>query len=356
MHNFSAGPSILPQEVFEKAAAGVRDLNGSGLSILEMSHRSAPFKEIYNEAVSLVRELLGISDEMEVLFLTGGASTQFFMVPLNLLDEQGQAAYLDTGTWSTKAIKEVSQFGKVNVVASGKEDGYTSIPKSYAVPSASTYFHITSNNTIYGTQLHEVPQVDVPIVADMSSDIMSGPLNTDPYGVIYAGAQKNLGPAGTTLVIIRKSLLGKIERQIPTMLNYQTHIEKNSAFNTPPVFPIYATMLNLRWLKANGGLAGAKARNEEKAKVIYDEIDRNTLFEGVTVAEDRSLMNATFVLKDPSLEADFVERATSAGCVGIKGHRSVGGFRASIYNAMPKSSVQALVDQMQAFEHHVTSH
>lgn len=350
LHNFNAGPSILPKAVFQEASQGVLNLDGTGLSILEISHRSAEFKAIYAEAVALVRELLDIDDRYAVLFLTGGASTQFFMAPLNLLAQDATAAYLDTGAWSAKAIKEVARYGKIEVVASSKDGGYTHVPKRYTCPSDASYLHITSNNTIFGTQIHDLPEATAPLVADMSSDIMCRPLDLDKYGLIYAGAQKNLGPAGTTLVIVRKDMLGKANRDIPTMLDYQTHIEKDSAFNTPPVFPIYATMLNLRWLKQNGGVAAAHERNKTKAELLYTEIDRNSLFEGVTAQEDRSLMNVTFVLKDADRSADFVQQCTEAGCVGIKGHRSVGGFRASIYNAMPIAGVEALVGQMQAFE------
>ncbi len=350
LHNFNAGPSILPKSVFEETARGVLDLNGTGLSVLEISHRSKEFKEIYAQAKSLVRELLGLDDRFAVLFLTGGASSQFYMSALNLLPDDGTAAYLDSGSWSAKAVKEAGRYGTVDVVASSKEDGYKHIPKGYAIPESCAYLHVTSNNTIFGTQLHDFPEVSVPLVADMSSDIMCRPIDVDKFGLIYAGAQKNLGPAGTTLVIVRKDLLGKVSRDIPTMLDYQTHIDKDSAFNTPPVFPIYATMVNLKWLKENGGLEAAYTRNKAKAEVLYNEIDRNTLFEGVTATEDRSIMNVTFVLKNEERSAAFVQQCEEAGCVGIKGHRSVGGFRASIYNAMPLASVEALVAQMQAFE------
>jgi len=350
MHNFNAGPSILPQEVFEESSKGILDINGTGLSILEISHRGAEFKQIYADAVALVRDLLDIDDRYAVLFLSGGASSQFFMAPMNLLAQDGTAAYLDTGTWSAKAIKEAHRFGNIEVVASSKDDGYKHIPKNYSCPQGASYLHITSNNTIFGTQIHQLPDTSCPIVADMSSDIMCRPIDLERHVLIYAGAQKNLGPAGTTLVIIKKDLLGKIDRDIPSMLSYQTHIDKDSAFNTPPVFPIYATMLNLKWLKENGGVAAAHERNKAKSDLLYAEIDRNTLFEGVTAKEDRSMMNVTFVLKNADREADFVAQCAEAGCIGIKGHRSVGGFRASIYNAMPITSVEVLVAKMQAFE------
>lgn len=350
LHNFNAGPSILPQSVFEKAAAAVLNLDGSGLSILEISHRSSEFKAIHARAKALVIELMGLDDRFEVLFLTGGASSQFFMVPINLLPQDGVSAYLDTGSWSAKAIKEALHFGSCEVVGSSKESGYTSIPKEFDVSDASAYLHVTSNNTIFGTQLHTLPEVNVPIVADMSSDIMSRPIGLEKYGVIYAGAQKNLGPAGVTLVILRKDLLGKVGRAIPTMLDYRTHIEKDSMFNTPPVFPIYTMMLNLEWLKENGGVAGAYARNRAKAELLYAEIDRNSLFQGVAAASDRSMMNVTFTLHDESLNDDFLALCSEAGCVGVKGHRSVGGFRASIYNAMKIEGIKSLVECMQRLE------
>lgn len=351
-YNFSAGPAILPAEVMKEAAEACVNFNNSGFSILEISHRSADFTSVLAEAEALVREIGGIGDEFAVLFLSGGASSQFFMAPMNLLDQNGKAAYVDTGSWAAKAIKEAKAFGPTDVLASSKADNYTYIPKGYSIPEDATYLHLTSNNTIFGTQLAEYPETDVPLVCDMSSDMFSRPIPFDRFGIVYAGAQKNLGPAGVTLVIVRKDLLGKVERQIPTMLNYNTHIEKGSTFNTPPVFPIYVLMLTLRWLKAQGGLTAIAKKNEEKAALLYKEIDENPLFAGtVTQKEDRSLMNVTFVMADgyKELEGAFLEACKAAGCMSVKGHRSVGGFRASIYNAMPKSGIETLVKTMQEF-------
>ncbi len=348
-HNFFAGPAILPASVLEQATAATKDFAGMGLSILEISHRSAPFVAVLNEAVSLTKELLGLDDRFEVLFLTGGASSQFYMAPMNLLPSTGTACYSDTGTWSAKAIKEAGLFGNCNVVASSKESSYKFIPKNYDIPKDTTYLHLTSNNTVFGTQHQVFPDTNVPLVCDMSSDIFSRPIDINKFGMIYCGAQKNMGPAGVTLVIVRKDMLNKVDRTIPTMLDYNTHIKKDSAFNTPPVFPIYVSMLTMRWVKENGGVAAMAVKNEEKAQLLYNEIDSNPLFEGTTAIEDRSRMNVTFVMKDPELEPVFLEACTAAGCMGIKGHRSVGGFRASIYNAMPKESVQVLVDVMKDF-------
>ncbi|MBK8502656.1 MAG: 3-phosphoserine/phosphohydroxythreonine transaminase [Saprospiraceae bacterium] len=350
IHNFSPGPSILPQSVFEKAAQGVLDLNGSGLSILEVSHRGKDFIAIHEQAKQLVKELLQVPDTYHILFLAGGASSQFFMTPLNCLPQDGRAAYVDTGSWSSKAIKEAKRYGQVDVIASSKADGYKYIPKSFTVPSEAAYLHLTSNNTIYGTQFHQFPQCDIPIVCDMSSDIFSRPVDINRFGIIYAGAQKNMGPAGVTLVIIREDMLGKANRDIPSMLDYKVHIEGDSMYNTPPVFPIYVSMLTLDWLKDQGGVKSIEEINQQKAKVLYDEIDRNPLFIGVAAPEDRSLMNVTFLLKDQALEKPFLEMCKQIGCDGVKGHRSVGGFRASIYNAMPLEGVEALVGAMQQFE------
>ena len=348
-HNFSAGPAILPASVMAEAAKAVIDFEGMGLSILEISHRSPQFVAVMDEAEQLVKDLLDLSDEYAVLFLSGGASSQFYMAAMNMLDNDEMATYVDTGTWSTKAIKEAREFGKIEVAASSKDKGYTYIPKDFKVPADSKFLHLTSNNTIYGTQFHKLPETDVPILCDMSSDIFSRPLDMSKFSMIYAGAQKNMGPAGTTLVAIKKDLLGKVKRSIPTMLNYQTHIDKGSMFNTPPVFPIYVSMLTMRWVKANGGVKAMQKINEAKAKILYDEIDSNPMFKGVAEKEDRSLMNVTFVLENPDLDADFLAACTAAGCSGIKGHRSVGGFRASIYNAMPKESIQVLVGVMRDF-------
>lgn len=348
-HNFSAGPAILPQTVLEEAAESVKDFNGVGLSILEMSHRSAEFTAVMEEAQQIVKDLYNLPDNYKVLFLTGGASSQFYMVPMNLLAQNASASYVNTGTWSTKAIKEVSNFGTVNEIASSKDKGFSYYPKGYDIPADSSFLHLTSNNTICGTQIKHYPDTNVPIVCDMSSDIFSRPIDYNRFGVIYAGAQKNLGPAGTTLVIVNEDLLGKTGRDIPTMLDYKTHIKKDSMFNTPPAYPVYVCMLTLRWIVAQGGLEAMQAHNEAKASLLYNEIDNNPLFKGVSASEDRSVMNATFVLENKDLEPAFLEACNQANISGVKGHRTVGGFRASIYNAMPKSSVQVLVDLMKEF-------
>lgn len=349
-YNFSAGPAILPATVLKQAAEAVANFNNSGLSILEISHRSKAFVEVMDNAVSHATELLQLPDNYKVLFLTGGASSQFYMSAMNLLDKNGMACYIDTGTWSTKAIKEAKLFGPTEVIASSKDRNYAYIPKAYEVPSGASYIHYTSNNTIFGTQFQATPNTDKMLICDMSSDIFSKPIDISKYGMIYAGAQKNMGPAGTTLVIIREDILGKVEREIPTMLNYQTHITKNSSFNTPPVLPIYVSMLTMNWVREQGGLEAMATYNQNKAKVVYDEIDRNGMFKGTADIEDRSLMNACFVLNDSSLDAEFLEQCAAAGCDGLKGHRSVGGFRASIYNAMTMEGVEVLRDVMQDFE------
>lgn len=349
-YNFGAGPGILSQEVLQEAAKAVTDFNNSGLSILEISHRSVDFQAVMDEAQQLVKELLNLDAGYSVLFLQGGASLQFAMVPYNLLDEGKMAAYLDTGAWASKAIKEAKYFGEVQVVASSKESTYTYIPKDYAIPENAAYFHITSNNTIYGTQVKEFPASPVPMVSDMSSDIFSRGFDANKFGLIYAGAQKNMGPAGATMVVVREDMLGKVQRTIPSMLNYKIHAEGGSMYNTPSVYAIYVSMLTLRWIKSIGGVAEIEKQNNTKAALLYEEIDRNPLFKGTAAAEDRSHMNVCFVMEDPSLEPEFMQMAKDAGCIGIKGHRSVGGFRASIYNAMPLSSVQVLVDLMKEFE------
>jgi phosphoserine aminotransferase len=349
-HNFFAGPAILPASVLKQAAEAVTDFGGMGLSILEISHRSKPFVAVMDETEALVRELLGLSDDFAVLFLTGGASSEFYLTAMNLLDKDETAGYIDTGSWSAKAIKEAELFGGVEVLASSKDQNYNYIPADIKVPSGLKYVHITSNNTIFGTQFKEWPETDAPLVADMSSEIFSRRLPLEKFGLIYAGAQKNLGPAGVTLVIVRKDILGKVKRQIPTMLDYRTHIEKKSSFNTPPVYPIYVSMLTLRWVKEQGGVEAMEKQNEAKAKLIYDEIDRNPKFKAsVTEGTGRSLMNVCFLPTNPDDTDAFVKAATEAGCVGITGHRSVGGFRASIYNSMPMESVQVLVDVMKNF-------
>jgi phosphoserine aminotransferase len=348
-HNFGAGPCILPQEVFKQASAAVLDFK-DGLSILEISHRSPEFDAVAEETIRLVKELLDVPTGYSVLLLQGGASLQFSMVPMNLLPEGQSAAYLDSGVWASKAIKEVKHFGKANVVASSKESNYTFIPKDFEVPADSAYFHYTSNNTIYGTELFDLPEIKVPVVCDMSSDIMSRQIDVSKYDLIYAGAQKNIGPAGLTVVIVKDEILGKTGRSIPSMLDYKSHIDAASMYNTPPVFSIYVAMLNLRWLKSKGGVAEMEKENIAKAKALYTEIDRNSLFKGTCAVEDRSRMNVCFVMEDPELEKPFAKYADENGFEGLKGHRSVGGFRASMYNALPITSVHALIDLMQSFE------
>ncbi len=352
-HNFSAGPAILPPAVLKEAAKGVLNHQGGGLSLLEMSHRGPEFTAIIEEATALVHELLAIPPDSgyHVLWMTGGASSQFFLVPMNLLDSSQMAAYVDTGTWASKAIKEARAFGQVEVLASSREHNYSFIPKGWKVPKDARYLHLTSNNTIFGTQYHRFPKSPVPIVCDMSSDFLSRPIDVSSFGLIYAGAQKNVGPAGVTIVVVREDLLGQVDRHIPTMLDYRTFIRERSLYNTPPVFPIYVCLLTLRWLKKLGGTKAIQRRNKAKAKLLYDEIDANPLFKGTVAPEDRSLMNACFVMAPgyEALEKDFLKEAEANGMVGLKGHRSVGGFRASLYNALPKSSVQALVDLMRDF-------
>ena len=348
-HNFNPGPAILPAEVIREAGEGVLDLSHSGLSVLEISHRSQAFSDIMERGVMLVKELMGLSDDHHVLFLSGGASSQFFMVPMNLLNGR-KAYYLDTGSWASKAIKEAKLFGQVEVLASSKDQGYTSIPKSITIPDDGVYLHLTSNNTIFGTQYHQWPESNIPLVCDMSSDLLSRPVPVENFGIIYGGAQKNLGPSGTTLVIIRKDMLAQVKTQLPSMLDYRTHVSKNSLYNTPPVFPIYVSMLTLQWLKQNGGLSAAETRNKRKADILYQEIDRNSMFRGIAEVEDRSVMNVTFRLINPELEPRFLEFAQEAGCVGLKGHRSVGGLRASLYNALPEESVSVLVEIMKRFQ------
>lgn len=349
-HNFSAGPSILPQEVFNEAAAGVLDFNNSGLSILEISHRSKDFVAVMEQAKSLSLELLGIENKgYQALFLQGGASMQFVMLAQNLLESK--AAYLNTGTWANNAIKEARFFGEVIEVASSKDKNYNYIPKNYEIPTDADYFHCTSNNTIFGTQIKEFPKTDIPLVCDMSSDIFSRNIDYSQFSLLYAGAQKNMGPAGTTLVILKESLLNKVSRAIPNILNYNSHIAKESMYNTPSVFAVYVSMLNLKWLKAKGGIAAIEKVNNEKAALLYSEIDRNSLFEGfVSRLDDRSTMNATFNLTDETNKERFETLLKEAGISGLNGHRSVGGYRASMYNAMPIESVKVLVEVMQNLE------
>ncbi len=349
-HNFNAGPSILPREVIEKTAQAVLNFENDGLSILEISHRAKNFQPVVDEAVELFKELLNIPEGYSVLFLGGGASLQFCMLPFNLLEKK--AAYLNTGVWAKKAMKEAKGFGEVVEVASSADANYTYIPKGYTIPADADYFHITTNNTIYGTELLEDITSPVPLIADMSSDIFSRPIDVAKYAMIYGGAQKNLAPAGVTFVIIKDELLGKVSRYIPTMLDYRTHIKEGSMFNTPPVLPIYAALQTLKWLKAQGGLKQVEKNNIAKADLLYNAIDNSKLFVGTANKEDRSRVNICFVMKPEfqQLEASFLKLADSKGLVGLKGHRSVGGFRASCYNALPIESMQALVDCMQEFE------
>ena len=348
-HNFGAGPGILPHEVLKQAAAAVIDFNGTGLSLLEISHRSPEFEAVLDEAVKLVKELFNVPAGYSVLFLQGGASTQFALAPYNLLPEGGKAAYVETGVWANKALKEAKFFGEVDVIATSKESNFTYIPKDFKIPADAAYVHITSNNTIYGTQLHKFFKSPIPVVADMSSDIFSRKINVADFGLIYAGAQKNMGPAGVTLVIVKDDLLGKTGRKIPAMFNYQVQIEGGSMYNTPPCFAIYVSMLTLNWLKSKGGVEAIEKENEAKASVLYEEIDRNPLFKGVAAIEDRSHMNVCFVAENPEHEKPFLKLCDEKGIVGIKGHRSVGGFRASIYNALPITSVYVLIDAMREF-------
>ena len=353
-HNYSAGPCILPQQVFEKAAQAVLNFNNSGLSILEISHRSADFVKVMEEARALALELLGLEGKgYQALFLQGGASLEFLRVPQNLMQENGKAVYLDTGTWANAAIKEAKAFGETTVVASSKEANYNFIPKEYSIPSDANYFHCTSNNTIFGTQMKSFPKTSIPIVCDMSSDIFSRSLDFTKFDLIYAGAQKNMGPAGTTLVVIKEEILGKTGKNIPNILNYQQHIAKESMYNTPPVFAVYTSLLTLQWLKAKGGITAIEKENEAKANLLYAEIDRNPLFKGAANKEDRSIMNATFLLVDENHKETFDKIWKAAGISGINGHRSVGGYRASMYNALPIESVQVLVNVMQELEKNI---
>ncbi len=351
-HNFSAGPSILPEYTFERCSQAVLELNEMGLSLLEISHRSDEFVDILNQTKELIKELLDVPSSHEILFIQGGASMQFCMIPYNLLPVNGKCGFVDTGTWSSKAIKEAKIFGETHVLASSDDKNYSYVPKEYNIPENLDFLHITTNNTIYGTQLKDLPKTDVTLIADMSSDIFSKPVDVSKYGLIYAGAQKNIGPSGITLVIIRKDLLGKTGRTIPSMLDYQNYIDKESMFNTPPTFAIYAMLQTLKWLKEEGGVPAMELRNETKADLLYSEIERNQMFDGVSEVEDRSLMNVTFRLKEEykELETAFLKHCERRLISGIKGHRSVGGFRASIYNAMNIKSVMALVHCMEEFE------
>jgi phosphoserine aminotransferase len=355
-HNFGAGPCILPEPVLTRASEAVKCWDAAGLSILEISHRSGAFEGVMQDTEKLVRELLNVPDEYTVLFLQGGASMQFCMIPMNFLqNSKKEAVYLDAGYFGAKAIKEARLFGKVNVIASSKEKGYAHIPMDYTIPEDAAYFHCTSNNTIEGTEMFRFPEANIPVICDMSSDIFSRAIDVSKFDLIYAGAQKNTGPAGMTLVIAKNKLLDSVKHQIPSMLDYRVYRDNGSMYNTPPVFAIYTAMLNLHWLKGRGGLKFIALENRAKAQLLYDEIDQNPLFYGSAERGDRSLMNVTFRMQNLSRETDFLAFAEQNGMVGIKGYRTVGGFRASLYNALPYESVKALVNCMKAYaeKHHV---
>jgi len=350
IHNFNAGPSVLPKEVFEEASKAVIDFNDTGLSILEIGHRTNLFEPVMQEARTLAKELMQLDDDHEVLFLHGGATTQFMQVPMNLLNENDLASYTDTGTWATKAIKEAKLFGHVELAGSTKDVSYTAIPKHLSVSPTAVYLHITTNETIAGTQWKNIPyDCGVPLVADMSSDILSRELDFNKFDIIYAGAQKNMGAAGVKLVVVNKNILGKVTKPIPTILDYRNHIKEASMLNTPPVFAVYVAMLTLRWVKKQGGVAALEKLNNTKAALFYNTLDSLPLFKGVVAKEDRSNMNATFVMSDTTLEKEFLDLSKQEGMVGIKGHRSVGGFRVSMYNALKLESVEALTDLMKDF-------
>jgi phosphoserine aminotransferase len=341
-YNFNAGPSILPREVFEEASRAILNFGDTGLSILEIGHRTSLFQAVLDETVSITRELMHLDDDHAVLFLHGGATTQFFQVPMNLLNEDETGAYLDCGVWGTKAIREARLYGQVNVVASSKDRNYTYIPKEYEIPSNAKYFHYTTNNTIEGTEMFEIPETNVPLVADMSSDILSQVLDFNRFALIYAGAQKNIGAAGVNMVIVRKDILGKVNRKLPGMMDYRQHIEAGSMLNTPPVFAIYVCLLTLRWLKKQGGVEGIEKINKAKADLLYKTLDETPGFELPVARADRSRMNVVFRIPDPALEKKFLDACQQQGMVGVKGHRSVGGFRVSLYNALPLESVKVL--------------
>lgn len=347
LHNFSAGPSILPKEAIEASIEGIRNFAGTGLSVLEVSHRGKEFVAVVEETQSLIKELMEIPEGYEILFLGGGASMQFLMLAYNLLENKG--AYLKTGVWAANAAKEAAHMGKVEIVASSEDRNYSYIPKNYTIPADADYFHCTSNNTIYGSQMQSFPDSPVTMVCDMSSDILSRRVDVSKFGLIYAGAQKNMGPAGVTVVIVRKDILGKVSRKIPSMMDYRVHIDKETMFNTPPVFPIFSMLQNLKWVKAQGGVDAMQKRAAARASLLYSEIDSNPLFTGTVDVEDRSQMNACFLLTDPGLEDKFNAAWKAAGISGIKGHRSVGGYRASMYNALPLESVEVLVNVMKTF-------
>lgn len=348
-HNFNSGPSVLPQTVLEQAAAAVIDFNGIGLSILEVGHRSKWFVPVIEEARALVKELMQLNDDYEVLFLHGGATTQFMQVPMNLLDATATAAYCDNGIWGSKAIKEAMLFGHVNVVASSADKKHTYINKGFDIPEDAAYLHITTNNTVEGTQWHSFPQTNIPIVADMSSDIFSRQMNFNQFAVIYAGAQKNMGAAGVNLLVVRKDVLGKVTRPIPAIMDYRNHIEANSLLNTPPVFAIYVALLTLRWIKAEGGLAAMEERSVAKANLLYSTVDSLPIFTSYINPADRSLMNAVFFMSNPELESPFLDLCSKEGMIGVKGYRTVGGIRVSMYNALAMESVEAITQLMQYF-------
>ncbi|MDP3557834.1 MAG: 3-phosphoserine/phosphohydroxythreonine transaminase [Bacteroidota bacterium] len=350
IHNFSAGPGILPQDVLKQASDACINFDGLDLSLLEISHRSKNYEKVIDESHAIIKELFEVGDDYDVMFLGGGASLQFAMVPYNLLTDKGYAAYINTGVWASKAIKEAKIIGNTKVIATSEDKNFNYIPKGYTVPTDADYLHITSNNTIFGTQLKEFPKTNIPLVCDMSSDIFSRKINAKDFSLIYAGAQKNMGPAGSTMVMVKKDALGKTGRKMLSMLDYQVHIKGGSMYNTPPVFPIYVTLLTLKWLKKNGGIAWIEKINQQKADCLYNEIDRNTLFVGTTAVEDRSHMNACFLTTKPELESEFDKMWASANISGIRGHRDVGGYRASMYNALPLESVQVLVEVMKDFE------
>ena len=349
LHNFNSGPSILPKEVLDQAAAAIHNFNNTGLSILEIGHRTSHFVEVVTEAQAIIKRLMALDDAYEVLFLQGGATMQFMQVPMNLLDENGLAAICDNGVWGNKAVKEAALFGPVKVVADTADKKHTYINKALEIPSNATYLHITTNNTVEGTQWHQYPQTNALLIGDMSSDIFCRPTNFKQFDLIYAGAQKNMGAAGVTIVVVKKEILGKINRKIPAILNYQKHIEAGSLLNTPPVFSIYVSLLTLRWIETQGGLAAMEKRNLEKANLLYATIDALPAFHCPIAKEDRSIMNAVFFLSNPELEAPFLDLCKKQGMIGVKGYRTVGGIRVSMYNALPLSSVQAFCDLMKSF-------
>lgn len=349
LHNFNSGPSILPPSVLEQASKAIHNFNGTGLSILEIGHRTSHFQEVLNQAIGSVKRLMDLNDSYEVLFLHGGATTQFMQVPMNLLDDNETAAYCDNGIWGSKAIKEAAMFGNVAVAASSADKIHTYIPKNLSIPNNANYLHITTNNTVEGTQWHAYPDVSIPLIGDMSSDIFSRPTNFKQFSLIYAGAQKNMGAAGVNLIVVKKDILGKIKRKIPTIMNYQKHIEAGSLMNTPPVFAVYVSMLTLQWIEVEGGLAEMGRRAKERANLLYSTIDRLPFYKTKVAKEDRSEMNAVFFIEDENLQNLFLEECKKAGFIGVKGYRTVGGIRVSMYNALPLSSVQAMTDLMQSF-------